>query len=90
MLDFLMWYNNKDVLPTREAMQNMIRFYHDRNVDILKVGYTLPSIANRMLHLSTDLKFYPFAQKDEDLAIKLQANVVGGPSIVFTRYAKAG
>ena len=26
--DFLMWYNNKDVVPTLEAMQKMIQFYH--------------------------------------------------------------
>ena len=26
--DFLMWYNNKDVIPTPEAMQRMIEFYH--------------------------------------------------------------
>ena len=26
--DFLMWYNNKDVVPTPEAMQKMIEFYH--------------------------------------------------------------
>lgn len=89
MLDFLRWYNNKDVVPTREAMERMLNFYHSRDVDLMKVGYTLPSIANRMLHKSTSLKFHPFAQKDEDLAIKIRSNVVGGPSIVFTRYAKA-
>ena len=27
--DFLRWYNNKDVVPTLEAMQKMIAFYHD-------------------------------------------------------------
>ena len=26
--DFLMWYNNKDVVSTLEAMQKMIEFYH--------------------------------------------------------------
>ena len=26
---FLRWYNNKDVVPTLEAMQKMIAFYHD-------------------------------------------------------------
>ena len=28
--DFLKWYNNKDVVPTLEAMQKMIHFYHNR------------------------------------------------------------
>ena len=33
--DYLQWYNNKDVVPTLKALQKMIKFYHDRNVDIL-------------------------------------------------------
>ena len=28
--DFLNWYNNKDVVPTLEAMQKMIEFYHNK------------------------------------------------------------
>ena len=28
--DFLMWYKNKDVLPTLEAMEKMIEFYHSK------------------------------------------------------------
>ena len=36
--DFLMWYNNKDVVPTLEAMQKMIEFYHQKEIDMLKLG----------------------------------------------------
>ena len=32
--DFLRWYNNKDVVPTSEAMQKMIAFYHDKDIDM--------------------------------------------------------
>ena len=28
--DFLRWYNNKDVVPTLEAMQKMVAFYHKK------------------------------------------------------------
>ena len=35
--DFLRWYNNKDVVPTLEAMQKMIEFYHDKGIDMLKL-----------------------------------------------------
>ena len=28
--EFLLWYNNKDVVPTLEAMQKKIVFYHDK------------------------------------------------------------
>ena len=43
--DFLCWYNNKDVVPTLEAMQKMISFYHDKIIDMLKLGCTLPKLA---------------------------------------------
>ena len=36
--DFLKWYNNKDVVPTLEAMQKMIEFYHNKGIDMLKLG----------------------------------------------------
>ena len=44
--DFLKWYNNEDVVPTLEAMQKMIEFYHNKGIDMLKLGYTLPNLAN--------------------------------------------
>ena len=85
--DFLRWYNNEDVVPTLEAMQKMIAFYHDKDIDMLKLGCTLPNLANICLHKSTDAKFYPFMEGDKDLLEKSQEDVVGGPSIVFTRKA---
>ena len=33
--DFLKWYKNKDVVPTQEAMQKVIEFYHDKGIDML-------------------------------------------------------
>ena len=85
--DFLRWYNNKDVVPTIEAMQKMTAFYHDKDVDMLKLGCTLPNLANICLHESTDAKFYPFMEGDKDLLEKIREDVVGGPSIVFPRKA---
>ena len=58
--DILQWYNNKDVVPTLETMQKMIKFYHDKGIDLLKLGCTLPNLANICLHKSTNRKFYPF------------------------------
>ena len=52
--DFLKWFNNKDVVPTLEAMQKMIEFYHNKGIDILKLGCTLPNFANIRLHKLTD------------------------------------
>ena len=37
----------------------MIAFYHDKDIDMLKLGCTLANLANVCLHKSTDAKFYP-------------------------------
>ena len=74
------WYNNKDVVPTLEAMQKMIAFYHGKDIDMLKLGCTLPSLANICLHKSTDAKSYPITKRDKDPLEKIRENVVGGPS----------
>ena len=85
--DFFKWYNNIDVVPTLEAMQKMIEFYHNEAIDMLKLGCTLPNLANICLHKSTSWKFYPFTESDVDLPEKIREDFVGGPSIVFTRKA---
>ena len=54
---------------------------------MLKLGCTLPNLANNCLHKSTDAKIYPFTEGDKDLMGKIREDVVGGPSIVFTRKA---
>ena len=80
--DILRWYNNKDVVPTPEALQKMPVFYHKKGIDMLKLGCTLLNLANICLH-----KFYSFTETDKDLLQKIREDRVGGPSIVFTRKA---
>ena len=87
--DFLMWYNNKDVVPTLEAMKKKIEFYHQKEIDMLKLGCTLPNLANFWLHKSTDSESYRFTESDKDLLEKIREDMVGGPSIVFTFKAVA-
>ena len=60
--DFLKWYNNKDVVPTIEAMQKMIEFHDSKGIDMLKLGCTLTKLANICLQKSTDSKFYLFTE----------------------------
>ena len=90
MLDYLRWYNNKDVVPTLVAIQRMMQFYHDQGMDMLKLGCTLPNLANTFLHKSTTDKFFPFTEGDKEYDSYIRENIVGGPSIVFNRYAKVG
>ena len=85
--DFLRWYNNKVVVATLEAMQNMLDFDHKKIIDMLKLECTLPNLAKYCLHKSTSAKFYPFTETDKDLLQKIREDMVGGPSIVFTRKA---
>ena len=80
---FLMWYNNKDVVRTLEAMQKLIEFFHQKENDMLKFGCALPNLTNICLHKSTDSKFYPFTERDKDLLEKTSQDMVGGPSFVF-------
>ena len=85
--DFLRWYNNKDVVPTLEAMQKMLAFYHKKEIYMLKLGCTLSNLVNICLHKSISAKFCPFTETDKDLLQKIREDVVGGLSIVFTRKA---
>ena len=65
----------------------MIDFYHNKGIYMLELGCTLPNLANICLHKSTDSNFYPLTESDKDLLEKIRENMVGGPSIVFTRKA---
>ena len=64
--DFLEWLNNEDVVPTLEAIQKMIEIYHNKGIDMLKLGCTLPNFANICLHKSSDSKLSPFTESDKD------------------------
>ena len=68
-------------------MQKMIEFHHNKGIYMLKLGCTLPNLANIYLHKSTDSKFYLFAESGKDLLEKIREDMVSGPSIVFTRKA---
>ena len=65
--NFLRCCNKKDVVPTLESMQKMIASYHDKDIDILKLGCTLPNLANICSHKSSDAKFYAFSERIKDL-----------------------
>ena len=83
--EFLMSYNNKDVVRTLGAMQKMIEFYHRKEIHMLNLGCTSPNLAKSCLNKSTDSNFYPFTESDKDLLEKIREDMVGGPSIVFSR-----
>ena len=85
--DSVEWYNTEDVLPTLEEMQKMMESYHNKGIDMLKLGCSLPNLANICLHKSTNHKFFPFVEADKDLHDKIREDMTGGQYIVFTRKA---
>ena len=66
-------------------MQKMIQFYHNKGTDMVKLGCTLPNLANICLHKSTNYRVLPFCENDKDLCEKFREDMTGGPSIVSTR-----
>ena len=85
--DSFRWCNNNDVLSTLEVKQKMVEVCHNKGIDMLKLGCTLPILANICLHSSTSAKFYPFKKNDKDMLSKVREDMVGGPSKVFTHQA---
>ena len=65
----------------------MVEFYRNKGIEMLKIGFTIPNLANICLYRSTTAKFYPFTETDKELSSKFREDMVGGPSMVFTRKA---
>ncbi|KAJ8030844.1 hypothetical protein HOLleu_27376 [Holothuria leucospilota] len=85
--DFLVWYNNKDVVPFLEALDKMFAFYRAKDIDMFKQGISVPGLTLR--YLFKDIKkdvFCLFPKNDRDLYHLFKDNIVGGPSIIFHRY----
>ena len=58
--DFVRWYNTEDVVPTLEPMRKMMEFYHNKGIDMLNLGCTLPNLAKICLQQSTNKKNLSF------------------------------
>ena len=79
-LDFLKCYNIKYVFPTVEAKQNLIEVYHNKGIDRLKPGCTLPKLAFICLLKSTGSNVYPSTESDKVLVEKIREGMIGGPT----------
>ena len=55
------------------------------DMDMLKLCCILPNLPNICLQKSTHANFYPLTEEDNGLLEKIREDVVGGPSIIFTR-----
>ena len=88
MRDFLVWYNNRDVVPFLEAIDKQFAFYKQQNIDMFKDGVSVPGLT--LLYLFNELPsntfFIVFNQTNSDLHLLVKDNIVGGPAIIFHRY----
>ena len=79
--DYLIYYNNLDTGPCCVASENFCE-----NVDIFKDYITLLGVAMKMIYQSSDSKFDLFNKDNADLYYTFKQNIVGGPSIIFSRF----
>ena len=90
--DFLVWYNNRDVVPFLEAIDKQFAFYQQQHIDMFKDGISVPGLT--LLYLFNDLPpntyFIVFNRTNSDLHELVKDNIVGGPAIIFHRYHQTG
>ena len=88
--DYLVYYNNLDTDPFVTALSSFISIYSQQKIDIFKDYVTLPGVARKLLYASTESKFSLINQQNANLYYTYRKNIVGGPSIIFSRYHKKG
>lgn len=91
--DFLKWYNNLDVGPFVEAVENLQKYYFERHIDVFKKSISVPGVARRLLFDTgrrAGASFALFDEANKDLYFTIKNNLVGGPSLIFHRYREAG
>ena len=87
--DFLRHYNNSDVIGFVKAVENMLEFYFENQIDLFKDTISLPNLARKELFKCSSSVFPLFDFESQDLYRTVQQNIVGGPSIIFKREALA-
>ena len=90
---FLMHYNICDVTPFVLAVNNMMSFYTERNIDLFKTSISAPGVARQLLHESSNNRQAYFSlldQNQEDIYKIFKLNLSVGPSIIFKRHLEVG
>ena len=88
--DWLCYYNNLDVAPGLEALQKMKKFYTEKGIDIMKDAVSIPGVSLHYLLRGAIERNADLYSPSKEAYEMLKAAVVGGPSIVFTRYHEVG
>ena len=89
--DFLVWYNNLDVVPFLEALDKMSQFWRRYGVDMLKEAISLPGLAFKIeMSFLNEQSLHLSSFHTEDLYQLFKDNLAGGPAIIFHRHAEKG
>ena len=88
--DWLRYYNNLDVAPGLEALEKMRAFYTDKGIDILKDAVSIPGVSLHYLLRGCVERGADLYSPCKEAYEMLKEAVVGGPSLVFTRYHEVG
>ena len=90
--DFLVWYNNLDVVPFLEAVEKMSPFWQERKIDKFKDSVSVPGLTLKYLfsYLSPQTYFSLCDKANSDLYHLIRDNNTGSPSIIFHRSHEAG
>ena len=88
--DWLRYYNNLDVGPGLEALEKLRAFYSEKGIDILKDAVSIPGVSLHYLLRGAVQRGADLYNPGEEANKMLKEAVVGGSSLVFTRYHEVG
>lgn len=90
LADLLKFYNDHDVIGLTQGIEKMQEKFLSENVSIFKEAISISNYARQLLFRESNAVFPIFDKNSRDVYNTIKANIVGGPSIVFTRYIEAG
>ena len=89
--DFIEYYNNLDVSGLVEGIEKMMEIYRNQGLNMFKDAVSLPKLTQKQIFrpLKEDY-FTTFSEKHQHIYKQLREGIVGGPSVVYTRWAEKG
>ena len=90
--DFLVWYNNRDLVPFLQAIDKQFAFYQQRGIDMFKQGISVPGLT--LLYLFNDLPektyFTLFNEKNTDFITSSKITLLAVLRSFFTTITRKG
>ena len=81
------WYNDLDVIPMIQVIENMNQFYKNIRIDFIHQTISIPGVAMRVCFNSiTDppAEVHLCNPKNKDIYQLFKENIISGPSIIFS------